>query len=106
MLTRPIDLKTGTLTTLHEQARLQEATRSNGHIATELLLPIEEGRGFERLPEPSPLDLAIDLEGDPFWRADRELIFMFGLLARAGDEWNYRAEWAHDEQQERQLVAA
>ena len=31
---------------------------------------------------------------------------MFGLLARAGDEWNYRAEWAHDEQQERLLVAA
>ena len=22
---------------------------------------------------------------------------MFGLLARAGDEWRYRAEWAHDE---------
>ena len=104
VLTRPVDLKTGTLATLHEQARLQEATRSNGHVATELL-PAEDGRGFERLPEPSRLDLAIDLEGDPFWRADRELIFMFGLLARAGDDWNYRAEWAHDEQQERRLVA-
>jgi predicted RecB family nuclease len=105
VLTRPVDLKSGTLTTLHEQARLQEETRSNGHVATKLLLPIEEGRGFERLPEPSRLDLAIDLEGDPFWRADRELIFMFGLLARAGDEWTYRAEWAHDEQEERLLVA-
>ncbi len=104
VLTTPVDLKTGTLATLHEQARLQEATRSNGHVATELL-PVEAGRGFERLPEPSRLDLAIDLEGDPFWRADRELIFMFGLLARDGDEWNYRAEWAHDEQQERRLVA-
>ena len=71
---RPVDLKTGTLATLHEQARLQEATRSNGHVATELL-PAEDGRGFERLPEPSRLDLAIDLEGDPFWRADRELDF-------------------------------
>ena len=49
----PSDLKTGTLTTLHEQAELQEATRSNGTIATELVLPVEEGRGFERLPEPS-----------------------------------------------------
>ena len=52
VLTTPVDLKTGTLATLHEQARLQEATRSNGHVATELL-PAEAGRGFERLPEPS-----------------------------------------------------
>ena len=105
VLTVPVDLKAGTVATLHAQARLQEATRSNGHIATELLLPVEHGRGFERLPEPSHLDLATDLEGDPFWRADRELIFMFGLLARSGDDWHYRAEWAHDEQQERRLVA-
>ena len=67
--------------------------------------PAEQGRGFERIPEPSRLDLAIDLEGDPFWRADRELIFMFGLLARAGDEWTYRPEWAHDEDEERALAA-
>ena len=62
-----------TLARLQDQAALQAATRSNGHIATRRL-PVEEKRGFERLPRPSRLDLAIDLEGDPFWRADRELI--------------------------------
>jgi predicted RecB family nuclease len=102
---RPVALNAPTLSTLHEQAELQVATRSNGKIATRLL-PLEQGRGFERLPEPSRLDLAIDLEGDPFWRADRELIFMFGLLARTGEEWAYRAVWAHDEAGERVLAAA
>ena len=48
--------------------------------------------------------MAIDLEGDPFWRADRDLTFMFGLLERAGDGWTYRAEWAHDEVEESRLA--
>ena len=105
VLGTPVDLGAGTLATLHEQAELQAATRSNGTIATRLVHPTEQGSGFERLPEPSRLDLAIDLEGDPFWRADRDLTFMFGLLSRSGGEWTYRPEWAHDEHEERALVA-
>jgi predicted RecB family nuclease len=105
VLGAPVDLTAGTLATLHEQAELQAATRSSGTIATRLVQPTEQGRGFERIPEPSRLDLAIDLEGDPFWRADRDLTFMFGLLSRAGDEWTYRPEWAHDEDEERALAA-
>jgi predicted RecB family nuclease len=101
----PVGLAPDTLARLQDQASLQAETRSNGHIATRVL-PLEEKRGFERLPEPSRLDLAIDLEGDPFWRADRELIFMFGLLARDDPEWTYRAVWAHDEAGERALAAA
>ena len=105
VVAEPVGLAVDTLARLHDQAALQAATRSNGHIATRVL-PVEEKRGFERLPEPSRLDLAIDLEGDPFWRADRELIFMFGLLARDEHEWTYRAVWAHDEAGERALAAA
>ena len=93
----------GTLAGLHEQAELQVATRTTGSIATRLR-PLEEGRGFALLPLPSRLDMAIDLEGDPFWRADRELTFMFGLLERAGDGWTYRADWAHDEIEEAGLA--
>jgi predicted RecB family nuclease len=93
----------GTLAGLHEQAELQVATRSSGSIATRLR-PLEEGRGFALLPLPSPLDMAIDLEGDPFWRADRELTFMFGLLERVGDDWTYRSQWAHDEIEEAGLA--
>jgi predicted RecB family nuclease len=92
-----------TLSGLHEQAELQVVTRTTGSIATRLR-PLEEGRGFALLPLPSRLDMAIDLEGDPFWRADRELTFMFGLLERAGDGWTYRAEWAHDEVEEASLA--
>jgi uncharacterized protein len=101
VLGTPVDLTAGTLAPLHEQAELQAATRSSGTIATRLVQPAEQGRGFERIPEPARLDLAIDLEGDPFWRADRDLTFMFGLLSRAGDEWAYRPEWAHDEDEEK-----
>ena len=105
VLGTPVDIGAGTLAALHEQAELQAATRSSDTIATRLVHPTEQGRGFERIPEPSRLDLAIDLEGDPFWRADRDLTFMFGLLSRSGGEWTYRPEWAHDEDEERALVA-
>jgi predicted RecB family nuclease len=88
---------------LHEQAALQVRTRTSGAIAT-LQRPAEPGRGFALLPQPSRLDMAIDLEGDPFWRADRELTFMFGLLERAGEGWTYRAERAHDEDEEARLA--
>jgi predicted RecB family nuclease len=88
---------------LHEQAALQVTTRATGSIAT-LQRPAEQGRGFALLPQPSRLDMAIDLEGDPFWRADRELTFMFGLLERAGEAWTYSADWAHDELEEARLA--
>ena len=105
VVTESVGIPQASLTGLHAQASLQARTRASGTIATELL-PAEPGRGFELLPEPSRLDLAIDLEGDPFWRADRELTFMFGLLSRSGEEWAYRSEWAHDELGERALAGA
>ena len=44
------------------------------------LLPVEAGHGLCRLPEPSPGDLFLDLEGDPFaGEAGRE--DLFGLVS-------------------------
>ncbi len=103
VLGRVPSLSPETLAGLHEQAELQAATLATGQIATRLRTP-EPGRGFSLVPLPAVLDMAIDLEGDPFWRADRDLTFMFGLLERSGEGWTYRAEWAHDEVEESALA--
>lgn len=61
-------------------------------------------RGFDALPAPDPGDVFLDYEGHPFWRADVGLFFLFGLIERAGDDWTYRAFWAHDRDEERAAV--
>ena len=44
----------------------------------EPLLPVVEGMGFCRLPEPSADDVFLDLEGDPFV-GESGLQYLFGL---------------------------
>jgi len=61
------------------------------------------GCGFEALPPPSAGDVVFDIEGDPFWEPARGLHFLFGLLLSDGADWQYRAMWAHDREQERRL---
>ena len=43
----------------------------------------------------------LDFEGHPFWHADAELFFLFGLIEQssAGD-WEFKAFWAHDKAEE------
>jgi predicted RecB family nuclease len=62
--------------------------------------------GFAALPAPDDGDVFLDFEGHPFWRADAELFFLFGLIERddAG-EWQFREFWAHDRDEEKQAVA-
>ncbi len=66
-------------------------------------------RGLRRLPEPSPGDLFLDLEGDPFGRdviggesgeGSREYLFGLGRVDESG-EFRYRAWWAFDDGEER-----
>ncbi len=80
---------------LREQARVQVEQRTKQRPVYETL-PVEEGRGLTRLPEPSPGDVFLDLEGAQFAReGGRE--FLFGVLA---DE--YTPLWATDDEAERQ----
>lgn len=91
---------------LVEQAGLQVSARSDGEGAPhyEVIEPSEDptwGRGFELLPEPDAGDVFLDFEGDPFWRADVGLFFLFGLIARdASGTWDYEAFWSHDRDEE------
>jgi len=91
---------------LVEQAGLQVTARSDGEGAPPYVLiePSEDrtwGRGFELLPEPDDGDVFLDFEGDPFWRADVGLFFLFGLIVRgASGAWEYKAFWSHDQDEE------
>jgi predicted RecB family nuclease len=86
-----------TLDALHQQARLQVYTRETGERIREFL-PLEQERGFQRLPTPSAADVFFDIEGDPYW-GDDGLEYLLGTWTEDG---GYEPRWAHDEQQERQ----
>src|SRR6266850_975471 len=81
--------------TLHDQAALQFETQRANKIAY-LELPVEDGRGFAALPQRSPGDLILDLEGHPFFEPARGLTFLFGILTADEDKPRYQPFWAHD----------
>lgn len=93
---RPERMGTATADRLREQARLQVVERRAGQRTYELLDP-EPERGLCLLPEPSPGDLFLDLEGDPFV-GDEGLEYLFGII-----EIDERGEpvfhpfWGHDD---------
>ena len=67
-----------TLLRVRDQAKVQFASRG---LATPLheLRPVIEGLGLQRLPEPNPGDVFLDLEGDPFAvEGGRE--YLFGMV--------------------------
>ena len=92
-------LPPATFEKLRDQAALQYARRETGELLYHLL-PAEREQGLGLLPLPSPSDLFLDLEGDPFWRVDRKLEYLFGLLWEEGAQVQYRAFWAHDPDEE------
>jgi uncharacterized protein len=88
------------LTRVREQARVQLAARTCGRPVYERL-PIEEGHGLAALPEPSPLDVFLDLEGDRL-AEHGGFDYLFGYAYR--DERGapqYEAVWALSAEEER-----
>ena len=91
----------GALARVREQARVQLEGRREQRNVHELLLPepgspIDPERGLATLPEPSPGDLFLDLEGDPY-ALDDGLDYLFGLLEIDG---TFHAFWSRDVQGE------
>ncbi|MEJ1157314.1 TM0106 family RecB-like putative nuclease [Prosthecomicrobium sp. N25] len=89
-----------TLSKLRTQARLQLGRRAGGPPTLELKA-LEPGRGFARLPRPSPGDLFFDMEGDPLVEGGRE--YLFGVFHEEG---GFHAWWAHDEPAEKAALGA
>jgi len=84
-----------------EQARVQVAGRREQSLKHEPILPVAEGTGYCRLPEPSTGDSFLDLEGDPFV-GEQGLQYLFGLAARnPHDDLVYEKRWALNREEEK-----
>jgi predicted RecB family nuclease len=98
---RPAHGSRESLERVREQARVQVEGRTKARLVHKLL-PFVEGMGLSRLPEPSPGDVFLDLEGDPFV-GEHGLQYLFGFLARAADgKLRYEKRWALDRGAEKQ----
>jgi len=94
-----------TYTRAREQARMQRDGR-NAKRALYELLPRQPGLGLERLPAPSPGDVFLDLEGDPFvGTSGREYLFGWAVEDHPGSP-EYQCLWALDAAAERSAFEA
>jgi predicted RecB family nuclease len=88
------------LVRVREQARIQLEGRAAGAIRYERLETVP-GFGLTRLCEPSPGDIFLDFEGDPFV-LDGGLEYLVGYSFRGEDgQERYVADWALSREQER-----
>jgi predicted RecB family nuclease len=85
-----------------EQARVQVQGRTENRLVNEPLLPVVEGMGFCRLPEPCADDVFVDLEGDPFV-GESGLQYLYGFAFKnANGELQYDKRWALNREEEKQ----
>lgn len=100
----PFKPKRGSVETyvnVREQARLQLDSRGKNPPLFELRdIRKEEGEGLCRLPEPSPGDIFLDLEGDPFG-AEGGREYLFGVVTVKDGSPSYRSYWGFNERAER-----
>lgn len=83
---------------LREQARVQNESRHSGKKPIYEPLAIEEGKGLNKLPEPSVNDIYLDLEGDRMVEPDG-LEYMIGYVHNG----EYHALWAKNEKEEKAI---
>ncbi|MEQ1869722.1 MAG: TM0106 family RecB-like putative nuclease [Vicinamibacterales bacterium] len=104
----PFKPKRGAIDTyvrVREQARVQFESRGRTPPVVELR-PFDKEKGLYRLPEPSPGDVFLDLEGDLFAaEGGREYLFGVVTVDSRGMP-HYRSFWAFTEHDERKAFEA
>jgi predicted RecB family nuclease len=99
--TKVKSMRATTFQGLNHQAELQLYHRRTGEHRVDHL-PLEPDRGFALLPEPSPGDVWLDLEGDPWYEPGRGLEYLFGWIEVAADgELRYEHLWARGREDEK-----
>src|SRR5690606_9044623 len=83
---------------LREQARVQNTSRHKGFEPIYETLDIEEGKGLNKLPEPSENDIYLDFEGDRMVEPDG-LEYIIGYVHKGV----YHALWAKNEMEEKEI---
>ena len=87
---------------VREQARVQVAGRTENKMVHEPLLPVAEGMGFCRLPAPSPGDVFLDFENDPFV-GESGLQYLFGFAFKNAERnLVYERRWALNRNEEKE----
>jgi len=87
-----------TLNRLISQSKLQVAKRNDGKDRVEVL-PLIEGKGFNRLPKPSSGDLFFDMEGDPLFEEGLE--YLFGFITINTGKPVFTPFWGHSRDEEK-----
>jgi len=90
-------LSAETIIRLKSQAQLQIKKRDTGENQLEIL-PVIEGKGFARMPEPNLGDLFFDMEGDPLYPDGLE--YLFGFYYFNGKKPIFTPFWAHNHEAE------
>ena len=86
-----------------EQARVQLDGRNQNTLLHQLL-PIEAGRGFNRLPEANEGDIYFDIEGDAFYE-NGGLEYILGFAFQEQGELNYKRWWSINHGDEKKAFA-
>jgi predicted RecB family nuclease len=93
---------------IHQQARLQVKGRKEGHLLYELLNNEEAEKGLAALPPPSPADVFLDLEANPYVLGEG-LEYLIGMVTIQGDSdvaTSYESLWAFDGAEEKEAFEA
>lgn len=86
---------------VREQARVQVEGRTQEKPVHELL-PVDEAKGFRKLPKPSRLDIFVDLESDPF-ASEGGLQYLFGFVCQdQNGQFVYQFKWSFTPAEEKQ----
>ncbi|MDV3307746.1 MAG: TM0106 family RecB-like putative nuclease, partial [Cyclobacteriaceae bacterium] len=86
------------------QAKIQLDGRQTDNLIHQPIFPIEEKLGFNRLPEPSPGDIYLDIEGDAFFPGG-SFEYLFGIAYREDGKLQYKKYWATNRVEEKQVFA-
>ncbi|PYU22701.1 MAG: nuclease [Acidobacteria bacterium] len=90
---------------IRQQASLQTKGREEGHLVYELLEPADSGTGLAALPVPSPGDMFVDFEGDPY-AFEQGLEYLIGILMAPEKDKadpHYTRLWSFDQAREKQI---
>ena len=93
---------------IHGQARLQVQGREENRPIYELLDDIEVGKGLAALPLPSPADVFLDFESNPYV-LDEGLEYLIGMVTIPGNSTGeplYESLWASSRTEEKKAFEA